>query len=168
MTDLHDHEPIPFFWEAGGDKCPHGPEPDRNSPEAEAWWERHSGSPQDVYICLDAPAGACCPACTEEHGATVSWAFCQNRQHARAFQPSRPRQHQPVTVDVAGLECLERECEEYFTDDGDEIPGKTTCSHVQELEICGGCSDEPTASNEFPAVVAWADCAERKTEAVQR
>ena len=98
----------------------------------------------------------------------VPWAVCENREHAHAWQPTEPRQHRPVTVDVAGLECLERECEEYFTEDGDEIPGKTTCSHVRQMEICEGCSDAPLKGDECPAVVAWGDCKHAKAEAVQR
>ncbi|WP_309049057.1 hypothetical protein [Streptomyces sp.] len=168
MTSNYDHEPTPFYWDADTEHCPHKPIPERYTDAWDEWMTLGHQTYDDGVLCLSAPAGTCCPACSAEHGDMVAWSFCDNRQHARAFQPAKPRQHQPVTVDVAGLECLERECEEYFTDDGDEIPGKEACSHVKQLVVCGGCSDEPTASNEFPAVVAWVDCAERKTEAVQR
>ncbi|WP_448333553.1 hypothetical protein [Streptomyces sp. DSM 41534] len=87
MTDQH--EPAPFYWEAGGDQCPHGPEPDRNSPEIDDWWDRHTGSPQDVYICLDAPAGDACLACSDEVGEMVPWDLCRAREHARPTEATR-------------------------------------------------------------------------------
>src|SRR5690606_41839629 len=78
--------------------------------------------------------------------------------HAR---PLRSRtgepQHRPVTVDVAGLECLERECEEFFTDDGDEIPGKDTCSHFRRLEVReAGYEPPPGDADPCPALAAGA------------
>lgn len=79
MNPLLDHEPTAFYWEAGSEHCPHGPEPDRNSDAWDAWAERHTGSPQDVFICLDAPMGDCCPACSEDHGDVVPWAACDER-----------------------------------------------------------------------------------------
>lgn len=165
MTEIHDHEPTKFYWEAGSEHCPHGSEPERISPESDAWWERHSGSPQDVYICLDAPAGTACPACSAEQGDMVAWSRCENRKHARPRQAIAD-QHRMVIADVGSLECLERECEDFFTDDGEQIPGKAICSHVQELQICSGCS--PRDGDEYPKVVAWDDCVQRLAGAVQR
>ena len=77
------HQPEPWYWEAGSSKCPHGPEPeDRDSPAYDTWLERHHSSDQDVYICLDAPMGDACPACTEEHGQTIPWSACDARAAA--------------------------------------------------------------------------------------
>ncbi|MEU1433994.1 hypothetical protein ABZ438_07835 [Streptomyces sp. NPDC005786] len=156
MTDTH--EPEAWFHEAGSDQCPHGAEPDRTSDAWDVWADRHTGSPQDVYICLEAPAGEACGTCSAEDGEMVPWSACHER--ARTKEQPAPEQraaHERITVQVAGLECLERECEEFFTDDGDEIPGKDTCSHFSEMDICAGCS-EPPAWGEFVTVVAWADC----------
>jgi len=158
-----------WFHEIGSDDCPHGPEPDdENSPEFEAWEEatsaRHTGSPQDVRICLDAPAGDACGACSDDVGEMVPWSACRARDHARTFQIASQPQHQPVTADVAAMECWERECDDFFTDDGDEIPDKDTCTHMRQMEICEACS-EPGAAEDYPPVVAWADCTKSSTKA---
>lgn len=148
------HQPEPWYWEAEGDKCPHGAEPDDDSPAWEAWSERHVWSPQDVRVCLDAPAGDVCEECSNDVGEAVPWSACTTRRHARPTPaPTSPGAHESVEVWVGTTECLERECEEYFTDDGDEIPGKERCSHIGVELICGGCSTltadgyyaEPTA-----------------------
>jgi len=161
ITD--EHSPEPWFQEAGSDQCPHGPEPDYDTqPEAwDDWQERHTGSPQDVRICLDAPLGDACDTCSEESGEFVPWAGCTVRPRTAAVEQSAAPapQHRPVTVSVGVLECLERECDEYFTDDGDEIPGKETCSLIHDKEICEACSEPPAGdADEYPAVVAWTDC----------
>ncbi|MGW2861888.1 hypothetical protein [Streptomyces sp. NPDC001205] len=82
MTDF-DHQPEPWFWEAGSEHCPHGAEPDRDSDAWDVWAERHDGSPQDVFICLDAPMGDHCPACSDEHGAPVPWSDCDEAEARR-------------------------------------------------------------------------------------
>lgn len=75
-------------------------------------------------------------------------------------------QHRPVTAEVADLECLERQCDEYFTDDGDEIPGQDSCSHVRQMVICEACSDAAVGDGDpHPPVVAWADCPQRPVAA---
>lgn len=167
MTEIHDHEPTQFFWDAETDDCPHKPIPERGTDAWDEWMTLGHQPYDDGILCLSAPAGTCCSACSAEQGDMVPWSRCVNRDHARAFQPTAPREHRPVTVDVASLECLERECEEFVTDDGDEIPGKETCSHVRQMEICEGCSDAPRKGDEYPAVVAWGDCTERKAAAAQ-
>lgn len=171
MTTEPIHTPEPWFHEIGSDDCPHGAEPDDETPEWDAWYDatsdRHTGSPQDVRICLDAPAGEACGVCSENDGEFVPWSACRVRDRARRDAlpaGEQPIQHRPVTVDVGCLECLERECDEYFTEDGDEIPGMETCSHLRVEEICEACSETP-AEGEYPAVVAWADCSQRKAEA---
>lgn len=170
MTTNTDHQPEPWFHEIGSDDCPHGAEPDdENSPEREAWEEatsaRHTGSPQDVRICRDAPAGEACGACSDDVGEMVPWSACRVRDRARHQDtPISEPQHRPVTVEVGGLECVERECEEFFTDDGDEIPGMDACSHMRQMEICEACS-EPDTAEDYPPVVAWTDCAERSVKA---
>lgn len=164
-SDVTDHRPEPWFWEAGAEDCPHGPQPDVDT-DGDAWdvWlERHPSS-DDGPICLDAPAGVACGDCSAEHGDMVPWSLCENREHARPRQ-ARTDQHRPAVADVANLECMERECDDFF-DDGNEIPGKLTCSHMTQLEICDGCSEEPKGGG-FPAVVAWVDCPRRMAGAVQ-
>jgi hypothetical protein len=164
MTELH--EPGAFYWEVGSDQCPHGAEPDIET-EGEAWdlWRDRHPSSDDGPVCLDAPAGDACLACSAEDGEMVPWNRCRVRDHTRpkraaAQKPEQPTAHVPLTVDVGSLECLERECEDFFDDEGDEIPSKETCSHLSEMEICEGCTG-PHKDGEFPVVVAWADCTQR-------
>lgn len=89
MTQTDEHRPQPWYWEAGSDKDPHGAEPEDDTPEWDAWYERHTGSPQDVRICLDAPMGDHCPECSADHNAPVQWADCP-RNPANAGLPSAP------------------------------------------------------------------------------
>lgn len=142
-TDLAAHTPVAWYWEAGGDQCPHGAEPDRSSDAWDIWAEHHQSSPRGVFVCLDAPAGDMCEACSDEFGDAVSMSACRARAHARpepnATKPE-PGDHQPVTVWVGTFECLDRECGEYYTADGDDRPEVERCSHVGAEVICGGCS----------------------------
>lgn len=138
MTDT-EHQPEKWFWEAGGDDCPHGPEPDDDSPEWDEWSDRHQWSAQDVQICLDAPAEDMCGACSADHGDAVAWSVCRARPHARAKEEAVPKtstEHRPVTVFVGLYECLDRECDDYYTEDGDEAPGVETCSHISTEVVC--------------------------------
>lgn len=136
----HDHKPEPWFWERGSDQCPHGPEPeDDTTDEWETWNERHVGSPQDVYVCLDAPAGDSCSVCSEDSIEMVPWAACRVREHSRAkggVVPNPDAEHQQVTVLVGTLECFDRECDDYFDADGNEDPGVERCSHIREEQAC--------------------------------
>jgi hypothetical protein len=50
--------------------------------------------------------------------------------------PNVSTEHQPVTVWVGTVECLERECDDYFTEDGDTDPGVERCSHLREEQAC--------------------------------
>jgi hypothetical protein len=162
--ELQEHSPTQWFWEADSDNCPHGPEPEDDTAEAwDIWQERHTGSPQDVFICLDAPAGEACEECSGDANEFVSWSACAARPRVRKTSESLS-QHRAVTVPVGRLECLGRECDDFFTDDGDEIPGKTECSHLHEMEICEACSEPPPGdADEFPPVVAWTDCKHKIT-----
>lgn len=158
-----EHEPEAWFWEAGSDDCPHGPEPkDKTSEEWGTWYDQHTPSPQDVRVCRDAPAGDACGACSEEYGEMVPWSSCRARKRSLRDGQSTPAPltHTPVTVTGGDLECLEKECDDFFDEDGNEIPGKTACSHLSEMEICEACTG-PWEKGEFPAVVAWADCPQR-------
>ena len=154
-----DHQPENWFHEAGSNHCPHGAEPDRNTDAWDTWAEHHSGSPQDVFICLEAPAGQCCGVCSEEFSEPVPWSACQIRRHSRpkdGVVPNPDAEHQQVTVWVGTTECLERECEEYFTDEGDTDPGVERCSHVRE-ELACSCQrgdDCEYGSEPCPALVA--------------
>lgn len=160
MQQNSDHAPEQFYWDAETEHCPHKPIPERHTDAWDEWMTLGHQPYDDGVLCLDAPAMTGCPACTAEHGDMVPWALCDNRDHTRARQTPGEPQHRPVTVEGGDLECLERECDEYFTDDGDEIPGKESCSHLSEMEICEACSELPT-SGEFSTVVAWTDCKQR-------
>lgn len=65
-------------------------------------------------------------------------------------------QHQPITILAGPQECLDRECEEYATEDGDDDPGVDHCSHIAEEQICGQCSTEQP-DGEYEPAVPWAD-----------
>ncbi len=149
------HEPETWYWEVGSEHCPHGPEPeDDSSPEWEAWDERHVGSPQDVRICLDAPMGPVCGACSEDQGDAVGWTVCRAQPHAQAIPGALADSgaHGPVVVFVGLYDHLDRDCDELYTDGGDEITDKAHCSHVIEQVICGGCSTRDSAGYYEPAV----------------
>lgn len=162
MTNLHDHEPKQFYWDAETEHCPHKPIPERYTDAWDQWMCNHQPY-DDGILCLDAPADTGCPACTAELGDMIPWSRCENRDHTRARQLTSEPQHRPVAADVADLECWERECEDFFTDDGDEIPGKTTCSHLRQMEICEACSEPQVGGlDNYPPVVAWTDCQHTK------
>jgi hypothetical protein len=150
------HEPAPWYWEAGSTKCPHGAEPDEDSPEWDAWSDRHVWSPQDVSVCLDAPMGDVCEECSANHGEAVPWSACDAQAHAHPKPGTKftPGAHEPVEVWTGTTECLERECEEYATDDGDDRPDVERCSHIGVELLCGGCSTL-TADGYYEPAVSW-------------
>lgn len=151
------HQPEPWYWEAGSDECPHGDKPSDASTEAEhdAWHDRHRLG-DEGYVCLDAPMGDCCPECSADHNEPVSWANCEVRKHIRPKPGITPilDAHEPIEVWVGTNECFERECEDFFTEDGDEIPGKERCSHIGVELICGGCSTRD-ADGYYEPTVPW-------------
>lgn len=149
MTDLHDHEPKQFYWDAETDQCPHKPIPSRDTDAWDQWMTLGHQSYDDGILCLSAPAGTACPACSAECGDMVPWDRCEGRDHvrpARGIAPNPEIEHQEIPVWVGSLECLERECEEFFADDGDEKPDVEVCSHVRE-EIA--CSCQALGSSEY-------------------
>lgn len=154
-TDTN-HQPESWYWEAGSEKCPHGPEPeDRESAAWDAWWDRHPAS-DSVRVCLDAPMGDVCTECSIDHGEAVPWSFCNVRKHRRPRSGGKVGpEHEPLQVWVGTAECLERECDDYFTDDGDEITDRDRCSHIGVELICGGCSTRTPDGNYEPSV-PWA------------
>ena len=136
----YEHEPEKFYWAAGSDECPHGTEPDwRTDGEAhDTWMNRHISS-DDFLICLDAPMGMGCSACSAENGEMVDWAFCRVCDHARpksGIVPSPGEEHQQVSVWVGPLDCFDRECDEYFDEEGNERPGIEFCSHIKGDVSC--------------------------------
>lgn len=152
------HHSEPWYYEAASSKCPHGPKPsedDWKTPEYIAWWDRHQPSDECV-ICLDAPMGDVCEECSSDHGEAIPWSACYARHHAHPKPGTTPTPgaHEPVEVWIGTTECLERECEEYFTDDGDEISGKDRCSHIGVELLCGGCSTLTTDGYYEPSV-SW-------------
>ncbi|MFD7465079.1 hypothetical protein [Streptomyces tendae] len=159
MTDLYDHEPKQFYFGADTEYCPHKPIPERHTDAWDEWMALGHQAYDDGILCLAAPCGIGCPACSAESGDMVPWSRCENRPHTPARTEPRAPRHRALTVEVGSLECWERECDEFFTEDGDEIPGKTACSHLTEMEICAACSEPPVGNTDnFPAAVAMADC----------
>ncbi|WP_405548809.1 hypothetical protein [Streptomyces microflavus] len=134
------HEHGPYYWNADTPHCKHGDEPDQST-DCEAhdrWSDRHPES-ENGHICLDAPMGEACRDCSAEDGEFVPWGACRTREHARpknGVAPNPDTEHQQVPVWVGPYWCLERDCEDYFTDDGDEIPSKDRCSHIREGQAC--------------------------------
>lgn len=141
MTDQH--EPEPFYENA--DTCAHEEPDDLVDPDAwDAWSGRHPAC-DDGNLCLDKPVGLGCPACSAESGDMVPWSFCRSRDHVRpqgGVVPNPGAEHQPVTVWVGGLDCLERECDEYVDDDGEDIATVDRCSHIREQQACS-CQRQP-------------------------
>lgn len=140
MSTASDHKPEPWYWEAGADDCPHTPEPDVDA-DGEAWdaWRERHPSSDNSPICLDAPAGDACGTCSEDDGEMVPWSACRAREHTRpkgGITPNPDTEHQPVIVLVGIRDCLDRECDEYFTEGGDEDPGVERCSHIREEQAC--------------------------------
>jgi hypothetical protein len=62
--------------------------------------------------------------------------------------------HAPLTLLVASSECLDRECEEYFTEAGDDDPGVERCSHIREQQVFVGCSVQ-LPDGDWAPVVDW-------------
>lgn len=138
MSNPHEHEARQFYWAADTEYCPHEPEPERYTDAWDQWMCNHQMS-DDGPICLEAPAGTACPACSAEHGDMVPWDDCTERAHVRPKRgvvPNPDSSHQPIPVWVAGIECLDRECEEYFNEDGDDDPTVEVCSHIRQETAC--------------------------------
>lgn len=158
MTEIH--EPGAFYWNADSPYCKHGVEPDSET-DGDAWdtWADVHPVSDDGRICLDAPAGEACLACSTEHGDMVPWSRCEGRDHIRpqrGMVPTPGVEHQQVPVWGGSLDCLERECDEYYDEDGDEIPGMDRCSHIREEYACS-CQRQPDgeySSTPCPAAVA--------------
>ncbi|MER7953881.1 hypothetical protein [Streptomyces sp. NPDC096030] len=155
MTEQH--EPEQWHFNADTNECPHGPEPeDDASDEWEEWTDRHP-TYDDGRLCLDAPAGEACGACSADDGEMVPWSHCRARTHRRpqrGVAAGPGAEHRQVPIWIGATECLERECDGYFDDDGDEIPGLEHCSHIQPDTACscqeqpdGDYSDEPCPLN---------------------
>lgn len=66
-------------------------------------------------------------------------------------------EHRPITLLVGAEDCLDRDCEEYFTEDGESDPAVERCSHIREETVCATCSGEPNADNLYEHTVAWTD-----------
>jgi hypothetical protein len=139
MTAIHEHEPAQFYWDTETEHCPHKPIPERGTDAWDEWMTLGHQPYDDGVLCLSAPAGTACPACSAELGDMVPWDRCEGRDHTRpkrGLVPNPDAEHQPVQVWVGGIDCLERECDEYFTDDGDEKTDLEVCSHIREETSC--------------------------------
>lgn len=64
-------------------------------------------------------------------------------------------QHRPIVLLTGSEECLDRECEDYFTEDGEPDPGVERCSHIREQEVCEACSGQPNQDGYYGPVVPW-------------
>ncbi|MET9445052.1 hypothetical protein [Streptomyces sp. NPDC006610] len=101
MTDL-DHEPAQFYWDAETEHCPHKPIPERGTDAWDVWMTLGHQPYDDGVLCLSAPAGTACPACSAEHVDIVPWSHCENRDPARPLPKTTAPQHRPVTADGPG------------------------------------------------------------------
>lgn len=63
--------------------------------------------------------------------------------------------HRPLILLVGGEDCLDRDCEEYVTENGDDDPGVERCSHIREEFACAGCSGPVNSDGNYEATVAW-------------
>lgn len=63
--------------------------------------------------------------------------------------------HQPMTLESGPGDCIDRECEEYYGEDGEPYPGVTSCSHLTDVVVCGGCTPEPTDDGLYLVTVPW-------------
>lgn len=64
-------------------------------------------------------------------------------------------EHRPMILLVGGEDCLDRDCEEYVTEDGDDDPGVERCSHIHEETVCVACTGEPNADGHYERVAPW-------------
>ena len=65
-------------------------------------------------------------------------------------------QHRPIVLLTGSEDCLDRECEDYFTEDGEPDPGVERCSHIREETVCAACSGTPDADGNYEHTVPWA------------
>ncbi|GAA1781126.1 MULTISPECIES: hypothetical protein [Actinomycetes] len=64
--------------------------------------------------------------------------------------------HQPTTVYAGPVDCIERECEEFWDDEGEDRPGVNLCSHIAAEQICAACSEPPKEEGGYwQRTVAW-------------
>ncbi|MBD3004769.1 hypothetical protein [Streptomyces sp. 5-10] len=135
---LDEHVEGQFYWSAESDHCPHGPEPDGDTEAWDEWSDRHPMS-DEGRVCLDAPAGTACVECSTGLIDMVPWGECRERIHVRprnGMVPNPDAEHQEVPVWTGPLDCLDRECDEYFTEAGDDDPAVKVCSHIREEVSC--------------------------------
>lgn len=66
--------------------------------------------------------------------------------------------HRPIVLLIGAEDCLDRDCEDYFTDDGEPDPGVERCSHIREETVCEGCSGAPNADGLYEHTVSWTNC----------
>lgn len=155
MTEVHESEP--FYWSVDSPLCPHEmPDPEANPDAHDDWEARHPRS-DDGHVCLDAPAGNACAGCSSL-GDMVPWANCRERDQARPARgvvPNPDAGHQSVPVWIGPLDCFERECDDYFDEDGNELSAVDRCSHIREESACS-CQrqdDGEYSLNPCPAAV---------------
>lgn len=66
--------------------------------------------------------------------------------------------HRRLVLLVGGQDCLDRDCEQYFTEEGEPDPTVELCSHIRTEAICAGCSGRPNADGEYEHTVPWGQC----------
>lgn len=64
--------------------------------------------------------------------------------------------HQPTTVYAGPTECIERDCDEFWDDEGEDRPDVNLCSHIAAERICTACSEAPAEEGGYwGQTVAW-------------
>lgn len=133
------HKPIQLY-DFAENGCPHGPEPERTTDAWDEWLTLGHEISDDGAICLSLPADEYgCEACSEEFHTTVPWEDCPERTRVRARRGSVPvprGSHHPVPGWTGDSACFERECDDYFDADDNELPEVDACSHMKEVVTC--------------------------------
>ena len=63
-------------------------------------------------------------------------------------------EHRPLVLETGPYECIERECEEYYGEDGIEDLSVKSCSHLTDVTVCAGCTPERN-DGEYENTVPW-------------
>lgn len=64
-------------------------------------------------------------------------------------------EHHPLTLETGPVDCIDRECDEYFNEDGVEELHVASCSHLTDVIVCGKCSKLERHDGFYEATVPW-------------
>lgn len=120
------------------DGCPHGPEPALDTTAWDDWMDLGHEVTGSGIVCLSVPVGSGCATCSADAGKPVLWDQCIERVWRRSCDEitGMVSVHHTIPVWEGPQECLNRECGEYFDDDGAEIISLVTCSHISRSTAC--------------------------------